>query len=43
MCQTAFVSSPNKAIKERYPQSADSAASALRAALPVSADKRRFW
>lgn len=42
MCQTAFVSSPNKAIKERYPQKADSAASALRAALPVSVDNRRF-
>ena len=41
-CQTAFTSSPTKAIMERYPHSADSAASALRAALPVTADSRRF-
>ena len=33
--QTAFTTSPAKAIRERYPHSADSAASALRAVLPV--------
>ncbi len=41
-CQKAFTTSPVKAIKERYPHSADSAASALRAALSVTADSRRF-
>ena len=41
-CQTVLIAIPAKAISERYPHSADSAASALRAALPVTADSRRF-
>ena len=40
--QTAFTTNPTKAIRERYPHSADSAASALRAALPVTVESRRF-
>ena len=42
MCQIALIASPVKAITERYAHSEDSAASALSAALLVSADSRRF-
>jgi len=41
-CQIALRTNPSRAIRERYPHSADSAASVLRAALAVAADSRRF-
>ena len=40
--QTAFTARPAKAIKARYPQTADSAASARNAALPVVIESCRF-
>jgi len=40
--QIALAASPANAITERQAHNADSAASALRAALPVDADRRRF-
>lgn len=42
MCQIAFTTIPTKAITDRYAHNADSAASALRDALPVIADSLRF-
>src|SRR2546428_4268261 len=41
-CQMVLRASPARAINDRYAHKADSAASALRAALPVSAESLRF-
>jgi len=41
-CQIALIASPAKAISERQAHSADRAASALNAALPVAPDSCRF-
>src|ERR1700694_1660519 len=41
-CQIVLIASPAKAISERYAHSADCAASALNAALPVAPDSRLF-
>ena len=40
--QKAFATRPARAMMDKYPQSADSAASALSAALAVNADSWRF-
>src|ERR1700740_1762013 len=40
--QIAFTARPAKAINARYPQTADSAASALNAVLPVTVESCRF-
>ena len=41
-CQIALIAGPAKAMSERYAHTADWAASALSAALPVTPDSRRF-
>ena len=42
MCQTAFTVKPSKATNAKYPHKLDWTASALSAALPVTADRHRF-
>jgi len=42
ICQSVFTPTPSKATTARYAHTADSAASALSAALPVTVDSFRF-